>query len=165
MGADIHVYIEHNSHEPREGEKRYWSTFGGRINPGRDYTMFGLLANVRCDGAIYEPRGLPSDIAWQTGDDAFVRVSDSPDLFDLDGYCRPASAEDWVRLGYSSWVEEGKKITHPDYHSHSWLKPEEWKNVIAHRPGVGAEYEAISAAMDTLQARGKKARVVFWFDN
>lgn len=147
MADKINVYIEYDGPA--------WKSFGECINPpGRDDILFG------------EPRGLPRDIAFFTpADDACLYVSEDPEISRRDGFCSLDDANRWVEEGASSWFVDGRKITHPDYHSHSWLSLEEWKDVLSRHPNVGSEYHAISAAMEALQAGGKKVRVVFWFDN
>ena len=54
MGADIHMFIEYRNKEQakrleKEGRKSYWWSFGDHLNPGRNYTMFAILAGVRGD--------------------------------------------------------------------------------------------------------------------
>jgi hypothetical protein len=51
MGCDIHAYVE-----SKKPDSKTWWGFGGRINPGRNYRMFGKLAGVRCDGCITKPK-------------------------------------------------------------------------------------------------------------
>ena len=60
MGCDIHCYIEY-----KKKNDDHWRSFGGRINPGRNYTLFGVMAGVRCDGLLYPLRGFPEDAAFQ----------------------------------------------------------------------------------------------------
>lgn len=102
MGADIHWYIEtkKSSSEPwtlddfhtvelikEEGEEPYNEIsdkyaqygYGDRNHYGdRNYTMFGILANVRCKGAIYEPRGVPNDLS--------KALAEEVDRWDGDGH-------------------------------------------------------------------------------
>lgn len=63
MGCDIHVMIEYAGYVKQCGTT-VWRGFGsGHFNPGRDYTMFGVLAGVRDDSVeqIVSLRGLPED--------------------------------------------------------------------------------------------------------
>jgi hypothetical protein len=172
MGCDIHCYVEHTA-----SDQRGWSSFGGRINPGRDYRMFAILADVRNYGdvtleVVVSPRGFPADASWQAKSDNCCWVRESPD--DTGQECSLASAEDWVERGLSHWVGEGKKqVTQPDWHSHSWLTPDEWQAALFRRGeavqgGWGQydpEYDALLAAMRAFESRGGMARIVFWFDN
>jgi hypothetical protein len=51
-----------------------------------------------------------------------------------------------------------------DAHTPSWLTLAEWK--AAMRDGEGEPgYQVVSEIMEDIERRGKKARVVFWFDN
>jgi len=90
MGADIHLYIEtrlspndewstdnfhsleSSTEEDDEGEEyqdtylipkhsKYHYSYGGR-----NYEMFGILADVRGKGCLYQPRGIPKDVAKST---------------------------------------------------------------------------------------------------
>ena len=48
MGCDIHLYIEYKSKKTEfDGYDYGWQSFGGRINHGRNYAMFSLMANDR----------------------------------------------------------------------------------------------------------------------
>jgi hypothetical protein len=60
MGADCHsFFIE----QKRYGSGTWWDV--ARIETGRDYTAFGLLAGVRHGELDHiEPRGYPSDMGW-----------------------------------------------------------------------------------------------------
>jgi len=65
MGSDIHLYAEANINKiwVPAGEIRY---VDDRRNyesqyDCRNYRLFGILANVRGEGAIDEPRGFPED--------------------------------------------------------------------------------------------------------
>jgi len=58
MGCDIHLYIEYKSKKTEfDGYDSGWQSFGKSINPGRNYAMFGLMANVR---NCYSDGKLPS---------------------------------------------------------------------------------------------------------
>jgi len=178
MGCDIHCYIEYSS-EPQPGTtNRYWFNFGGRINPGRDYDLFTKIAGVRSYGEtkqMFEPRGIPDDIGWETKGDYLLRVVEAEeDYVDGEGVASLAKAEKWVARGISRWValEEHPQyyVTGPDWHSATWLTPNEWWAVLeAPRPaswgGIDDDYYAMLAAMQEFQKRGKQVRVVIWFDN
>lgn len=181
MGADIHMYIEYASKEPspyatRTG-KRYWSGFGGCINPGRSYSLFGLIAGVRDDryGPVVEPRGYPDDAGWEANDDAYLFIDDECD--DTEGFCSLASAEQWARHGsVIEYHESGEpwRVTGPDWHSHTWLTPDEMQQIFdrynelfaAAGYDVGVEWRAVLGAMRVLEDDGKNdVRVICWFDN
>lgn len=174
MGCDIHMYIEYR----RNKETDYYSDFGGRINPGRYYYIFGLLSKgVRSDiDEAIEPKGLPENLAWHSREDAFIFINDEY-AKDNDGkHCSLETAEIWAKYGSKIIYRDDKpfKIEHPDWHSHSWLSTTEYEQQINffinkfkddpyfERP---IQYEAVLAAMKTLESIGGESRVVFWFDN
>lgn len=159
MGCDIHCYIEYK----RNGRATGWTSFGGRINPGRDYLLFTKLAGVRDydkTGALVEPRGCPEDAGWEATTDNQLFVS----TIEGDGNCTPAQAKAWVSCGGCSYTDSTKTcVTHPDWHTHSWLTPGEFAKAI--RGTNALEYRAILATMRAFERNGCKARLVFWFDN
>lgn len=74
MGCDVHVMIEYDRFN--DGGKSWWN-FGGTINPGRDYEMFGHLAGVRCEDNEHLPlRGLPENPSWDAKDYYGPEVAD-----------------------------------------------------------------------------------------
>jgi hypothetical protein len=166
MGCDIHCYVEY-----RLNGEDSWRGFGGRINPGRNYVMFGFLAGVRDDGPpVVGLRGFPDNASWQAKDDNYLWISD----VEADGHVTREKAKQYIEEHGCKFIKDcnGKEcwVTQPDWHSHSWLTPSEWdaaiklaqKSVFGHY-GM-PEYEAISAAMHALEKHGE-VRVVFWFDN
>ncbi|MBU2233152.1 MAG: hypothetical protein KKG69_17950 [Alphaproteobacteria bacterium] len=172
MGCDIHCYIEHAT----PGDNPYWMSFGGRINPGRDYQMFSLLADVRNydpkTPVLVEPRGLPDGMGYAASSDAYLYVSD--DLAVTDGCCSQKDAERWVSSGLSTWIGDDKKrVTGPDWHSHSWMTLDEWRSAVnAHAEGLASggwkidpAYLAVTEAMQAFENAGEIVRIVFWFDN
>jgi len=82
-----------------------------------------------------------------------------------------AKADAWVHGGSSQLVRVGGRdyVTHPDYHSYSWLTLGEYAGVLLDLHARGEQlapgYWAIQAALATFADRGYEARVVFWFDN
>jgi len=168
------MYVEYNSkeHQPHANPAlNSWRSFGDRINPGRNYNLFGLLAGVRGDGEIFEVRGLPENLGWSASGDATLYITEGSDE---DGCCTLAKAESYVQWGSTIYKDaNGKpvKVDHPDWHSHSWLTVDEFQQVldayVSHfdQP-VGLEYRALLAAMRALEDEGKNdVRLVFWFDN
>ncbi len=98
MGCDIHMFIEKrlrstdpwqlDEHHVKEPDESYLKETSCT---GRNYEMFGAMAGVRRpDNAIFEERGIPSDV--------------SPEL--------------------------KEEASGPDWHSHSWLTPEEFKQCL-----------------------------------
>ena len=158
MGCDIHCYIEY-----QQPNSDWWRDFGGRINPGRSYFAFGKLAGVRNydENNFIPPRGLPKDLAYESQHDARLFVyGDGED----DGCTSREKADRWVANGTSRYLDDDKKfVSHPDWHSHSWLTADEYEQAI--KDVEGHEYHAILAAMRSFESRGLKSRLVFWFDS
>jgi hypothetical protein len=128
MGCDIHVYIEY-----KEKSDENWRSFGGRINPGRNYKLFELMAGVRSDEcSLFSPRGIPDQTGYYAKHDNTLFITECGDN---DGeYVKMEKATQWVDSGYSTFINnrEGKPtwVTNPDWHTHSWLNLEEYRQVL-----------------------------------
>lgn len=138
MGCDIHAYIEHAADDRRIGDgSLWWQDFGGRINPGRDYDLFGHLAGVRCNGVtpVAPVRGYPEDAALAADEDNFVRIHYGEEDLAEEGECTPETATKWHNSYGAPYKphEEGtppKFIQSPDWHTHSWVTPDEFELAI-----------------------------------
>lgn len=134
MGCDIHTFIEYSDFNDRDGEP-YWTCFGGSYNPGRDYTMFGILAGVRHDEfQMFEPRGLPEGkLSYPVQDYMRIRIADEG-TEPSEGEVSLEQARSWTGY-YGETITEfdGKPrwVGNPDLHSHSWLTAEEFKLALA----------------------------------
>jgi len=173
MGCDIHCYIEYKTEK-----SDMWWNFGGRINPGRNYLIFALLANVRnydrLDPVLY-PKGLPEDIGPMARGDARLYVSDNGN--DEKGCCTRENAERWVKAGVSEYTDDRKAfVTHPDWHSHSWCTAAElervfWKgeHILRKECGEGVfklpKWYMVLEILKEFEEWDYEARMVFWFDN
>lgn len=169
MGCDIHCYIEYRRKPPHEGIEQ-WSGFGGRINPGRDYAMFGKLAGVRNYSEtqpIAEPRGYPDDAGYDANDDYWLYISD----YDDDGHCTKDRAEEYIKYGSryrKDLIGNNTWVSSPDWHSVSWLTPNEWEQAVTEAPAEHTdrvEYKTILDTMRSFERQGYDSRIVFWFDN
>ena len=178
MGCDIHMYVEYRERKkvkPKNGEEERWKSFGDRINPGRDYRMFTILAGVRGQSEYsLEPKGKieRENMGYSSRSDAFLYITEDPTG---DGSCNRETAEKYVSYGCkiidNNWVE------YPDWHSHSWLSTEEFREALERykilfkeewgsNGEAGIEYKAILSAMEALEDGGtNESRLVFWFDN
>ena len=162
MGCDIHCYMEF-----RHKDGKDWQDFGRRINPGRNYTLFGYLAGVRGGPALVEPRGLPEGLAYYARNDASLYISDHED----EGNVTPEMAANFASGGCEYINDRNGKpwrVTHPDWHNHSWLTVGEFEAALAMMTeyrGYLTEYLAVLAALKSLQENAGEARLVFWFDN
>lgn len=171
MGCDIHAYVEYKTTIKKINNCHHWSTFGGRINPGRNYNLFGLLAGVRTGGILFEVRGLPKDVAFEAEDDNRIFITARP----AESQCTLRQAQEWEARGHKIIVDEYENPTwveHPDWHTHSWLTVDEFRQVIDAYKNTGTgrtepepEYEALLVAMEKLAEFYNGVRIVFWFDN
>jgi hypothetical protein len=172
MGCDIHCYVEHRALVQKSEYDRYWSGFGGRINPGRNYRIFGRLAGVRRDGEeqVAPVRGIPNDLAYDAAGDFWMWIVYEGEAHDGAvtvekatkyhasygaAYRHSTNAQDSSR---PQWVQD------PDAHTASWVTPDEWSLALVEDANEH-EYHAMLAAMRELERRGREVRVVFWFDN
>jgi len=136
MGCDIHLYIEYKSKKTEfDGYDPGWQSFGGSINPGRNYAMFALMADVRNYGddklpVLVKRRGMPDDAGYTATDDIRIYISDVPSS----RYVSTETAKSWVKSGSSKFIndKEGNPmwVTDPDAHSHSWLTTSEFESIL-----------------------------------
>jgi len=159
MGCDIHGYIE--SQPYKETSLEYW-WLNADLSITRNYAMFGLLAGVRGgDAPLFAPRGWDEKSA--TKYEYCLYVSD--DDCDDEHYCSKENADRWIRYGSSKLVSENM-ITHPDWHTASWLTTKELESVIAAYKEKYPEYK--TDEWDAILAFMKHVpycRFTFWFDN
>lgn len=129
MGCDIHLYIEY-----KEKDQTRWGNFGGYINPGRNYWMFGAMAGVRATHINgFEPKGIPNDLGSSSSSDYWKFIIE--DESDDSEYASINQAQRWRESGCSRIYEPDKPLLHnrvsdPDAHSESWLTSEEYETAI-----------------------------------
>lgn len=190
MGADIHMYVEYrNKKQAKEreakGEKQYWTAYGDRVNPGRNYTMFAILAGVRGQYLeSFEPKGKLSkdEMSWTTANDAYMHIyPKTHEDKEWEGFVTLEKATGWSKYGNNIVYDKNgtpTHVAHPDWHSHTWMSvkelekaykiyakkaSKEWGEKIT-KPHV--EWMALLASMKALEGGGEnEVRVVFWFDN
>lgn len=166
MGCDIHMYIEH-----KHNDSDYWQSWGGRINPGRSYWMFGLIAGVRREPKNrLSPKGLPENLGYASKNDNRLYISEDGNG---EGEVTLEKALKWVNNGCVITYNNGKPtwVSHPDWHSHTWLTSKElefcldefYKEVT--EEGKFVEYEAVLVALKKFEECGEQARVIVWFNN
>jgi hypothetical protein len=158
MGCDIHAYMEYRKAPGR------WHSFGERVNPGRNYTLFARLNGVRGEGEPVAPeRGFPEDAGFYALDDNTLFVTEDGDG---ERYCTLEDARRWTK---NPLVKIHDRIPDPDWHSHSWVTPDELEKALnaddVKARGDEPEYKAILAALRSFEKDGYDARLVFWFDN
>lgn len=140
MGCDIHLYIEYRSKKvEHDGVKDSWLDFGGRINPGRNYALFALMAGVRDYTnkiqLMVPPRGMPEDPAYTSRNDNQIYISENE--FSGERTVTMERAKGWVERGNSQFIfgksgDQDKPIwvTDPDAHTHSWLTTGEFETIF-----------------------------------
>jgi hypothetical protein len=127
----------------------------------RNYQLFAAMAGVRGEGPT--PKGLPDGVSWQVKDAYTLRVTDG--LNQDEGSCCQGDAIRWIKEGASTlWPERralvqlGDLITHPDWHSASWLSTAEVE-------AIGGPLAGCAARMRAAETYEHPCRIVFWFDN
>lgn len=111
----------------------------GRVRLGRNYSMFALMADVRNYDRMpfIKPKGIPDTLGFEAEYDYRLFVVEDEKYNDDEHCCSRSNAEKWVASGSSVWTDESKKwISHPDWHSYSWLTVEEME-------WVRTEYEKL----------------------
>ena len=170
MGCDIHCYMEYVAPMTDDPSQYWWHSFGGQIRPGRNYHLFGKLAEVRGGTAIFPPRGIPKDdLGSAARDDYYYFVTSTPG----DECVTKEKAEAWVKIGQAEWRDDKQHfVSNPDWHSASWLTTAELLKVLEGED-LNLEWEAIKNTLLFFEqagqflpcGRGCRARLVFWFDN
>ena len=180
MGCDIHMFVQYRNIErakkvKKEGGYDYWWGFGGHLNPGRNYTLFGILAGVRDnpmdDEKMFYPRGLPGfELSYEAKDSLYLYISD--DECSEENSCTLEQAQRWGRPIINDSQGKPWRTLHPDWHSHTWLTTQElaqayrWYKKVSEGYGIGLEYRVLLKMMKELEDKGKnEVVVVFWFDN
>jgi len=173
MGCDIHMYVEYKR---SDNDREQFTNFGSRINPGRNYYMFGLLSKgVRSDNENgIEPKGLPpfKTLGYYTITDVSDFIVDENDN-DESGYISKERAHEYIKKGYTTYTDESKtRVFASDWHSHTWLTRDEYKKqleIYYQHPDSQQykepEYNVMLAILDSFEEQGFESRVVFWFDN
>ena len=191
MGADIHMYVEYvlesdiKRYKKELKEKKqnirkpYVHSFADRLNPGRNYCMFGCLADgVRgsAEGSI-EPKGLPpeDEMGYMSMCDNRFFITEKGEG---EGECTLEKAKKWETYGRKIIYRDDVPtfIEHPDWHSHTWLSLKEYKQALELYKknsafdgdpfdGVPIEYQVVLDLMKSFKKNGAIPKLVFWFDN
>ena len=96
MGCDIHMYVQYREKDRKGTKHDWWTGFADQINPGRDYSMFGILAGVRnVTGKSFEPKGMPSDesLSYSVNYDQCIYIDEDSTIDD--NYCTLEKAQSW----------------------------------------------------------------------
>ena len=157
MGTDIHVY-------PEVVRMDFVRPLGG-VAVQRDYGLFGVLALHREGAPVVPPKGMPENPGWLAHGDYYLRIRKNGEEEKGGRTCSPEEAERWIRAGLSRKV--GDLLTHPDWHTPSWLDVCELEEACAEyrrrfvRPSL--DLEGLTAMLRAHRSDGSP-RLVFWFD-
>ena len=174
-GTDIHAYVEYRKHLPPNASQASnpWISFTIKTDLGRNYAMFGILANVRTRmGNMFPPRGLPQNAGYEVMRNTYFYVSDlAASMGDPDAVSEEV-AKEYVNQGAHIWTMEDKDeqwVSNPKHFAHTWLSTAEFAQCVdmykrRHATFVEIKYEAVLAAMKQFDKRGYEARIVFWFE-
>ena len=169
MGADIHLFteryishvkgeekwvnIDHWTHNPwyKEGEDGERMLDHVSIYDGRDYELFGILADVRStpdDGPISPPRGLPEDVSDVTKkeSDIWGRDAHSHSYFTL--HELKDHIEKYPTIKHSGIWEDSTPLKKIVDKLNEKMKEEFWVSDDLRHP-----------------EKEEHIRIVFWFDN
>lgn len=172
MGVDIFAYIETVRDAPPYGTH---AECFAEVDLNRDSELFSLLAGVRQSltgfTPVATPKGLPDDLSSTTRERFTYQIDDElGGGTDIDGprYCTRAKAEEWVRAGCSRYVDARRNaVMVPSVHSASWLNADDLAEVDARYTRLtGAAHPTLGAAVAALRSldeRGGRSRLVFWF--
>ena len=168
------VKCKETKRREKNGDTPWWSSFGDQFNPGRNYTMFGILAGVRDnpddDNKMFEAKGLPDfELGWSARSDLLLYITEVP--IPGENYCTLEQAKRWNRKIIYDSNGKPSYTYHPDWHSHSWLTTKElaqayrwYKSTTGYSPCL--EYRVLLKTMKALEDGGKnEVFIVFWFDN
>jgi hypothetical protein len=131
MGCDIHAYIEKYSQDELKTrpDSCYVDCVAENLSFGRDYTLFGLLANVRATlTAGRDPLGIPKNppMSYTCASHYYLSVYDSPpDTKGIIWHKASISreeAERYIANNRASYVNAEKNlIIDPSWHSSTHL--------------------------------------------
>ena len=197
MGTDIHAFIEIDYSEEGKAfeDSEKISAFNlGELLISRDYELFDALGDGRSSDEITEPslygsRGLPKNISFAVENRYFHIVDNRESEFDKLLELHPSlskittkKADKWLSEGCSFLGEEEKvwrnnkwenlqRVSHPGWHSCSWLTLKEIYESLAHYDlPVGELFIDFRILLSTMEQFEQElgvghTRLVFWFDN
>lgn len=167
MGCNSHTYIEYR----RKGcVNNGWNSLLQQKVDSRNYALYAKMANVRnyCEISPIAPRrGFPEDAGYDTKRDYYLQINDELAAKKYDGYVSSEQASKWISKSISFFPPDGSNcISHPDWHSASWLTGEEFCSAVRETASDDIYWMAIAAMVESVnKTDGFECRVVFWFDN
>jgi len=116
-------------------------------------------------GGAVPLRGLPTDVSAASLEEGCVHIDDRAAALDVPDNCTRATAEKAVAMGSAVYVGGKWAITHPDYHSYTWLSAAEFQALLQSAPESSVELpivQAVSAALSSFSAGHNEARLILW---
>lgn len=182
MGCDIHGFVEikPKATSPDKDYPQGWDLFWHE-HLWRDYNLFSLLAGVRNYedkmSVLYPPRGVPDDLSCDVLNHYGLMVNDQFGRDEKsDHFVTKAKADSWVSQGWSRyWTNQDPHdtcvvVTHPDWHTASWLRCEELGDVLRSYLEItnrqpNRVIRLVHATMKAAERMDLDTRFIFWFDN
>ncbi|MEL6929281.1 MAG: hypothetical protein AAFO95_11675 [Cyanobacteria bacterium J06600_6] len=200
MGTDIHVFVEMDWSEEKEAfvdREKIYAFNSGELSISRDYDLFNALADGRsCHSneedidrhCLYSRRGIPKHHSVAVGNRYFHLVDDykytniMPELYPKLSNIGNEQANKYLKNGLSFLGEESeiwhegicqktRQISHPHWHSCSWLTLIEIYRSLEHYDLDISELDfsfriVLNIMTDLEKELGSgRTRLVFWFDN
>lgn len=143
MGCDIHAYIESYSSEDYNNDPKrcFVNCFAENVHFGRDYKLFGLIANVRSmnNKSNMDPKGVPTspEMSYVCSHHYYLSVCDDSAAAGTayawlrsDRSVTRQAADKMVSDGSSKYIDSNKNtIIDPDWHSATYLHLDEMMKV------------------------------------
>lgn len=166
MGCDIHgPWIEQLEGTNDRGHQN-WECIA-QLQVWRNYELFGALAGVRRDLPHVAPKGIPQNLSHEVFA-AFTLFVDTEYNELNDGTCLGKDAARWIEEQSSRSMQAFKngqpqRISHPDWHTPSWLTTTEVAGACARVDS--RQLKGALAMMRAMETETHPIRMVFWFDN
>ena len=151
MGCDIHAYIEMYSKRDSLSSTGCWvHCFAENVGIGRDYRLFGLLANVRSPSPFnLSAKGIPNtpQLSFTCASNYYLTVCDGERTkgvcYDFGRCVSREEAERLIQNKQSFYIDDKKTcIQNPDWHSATYLSLSEMMQVRKNYLIDAIEYES-----------------------
>ncbi len=109
-------------------------------------------------------RGFPDGITDSSLDEGAVLIHDEAHALDVYDTCTERHAKDLEAEGVVRRIRE-EYITHPDYHSFTWLSGGDFSALLGELDLAGYEQvtlNAVSSALTAFEQSGYETRVILW---
>lgn len=164
MGADIHIVVEYAE------DAEFLQPCGvARVTWPRQTDLFIAISGLWGRPSLIPARGLPNPASYLAYGEYGLQVVDPEDIDAMLTF--PSILKEEALDGNVS--EELQYLPHmhgfianPAWYSPSWLTKDEFLECVRHSQieRLNIEVHATVSMMETIESRGYKARMVFWFD-